>query len=117
MRKEKFIEICKSFGFFYYFQEGPYGCLNVYFAKPYFRDFQVASYISEEMINVYTECYVSFHGIDGKCIKTSTSTAWIETEEKLIEALNEFKLSYKNATQNLRKMELEKDFQDVTRKT
>lgn len=114
MRKERFIEICKSFGF--YTIEEHYG-LNVYFAKPYIRDFQVACYRSEEMINVYPECYVSFHGINGKCVKTSTSTAWIETEEKLIEVLNEFKLSYKIATQNLRKMELEKDFQDVTRKT
>lgn len=112
MTEERFIEICKNFGF-YYLQEH-YG-VNVYFAKPYIRDFQVACYRSEDMINVYPECYVSFHGINGTCVKTSTSTAWIVSEEKLIEALNEFKLSYKNATQNLRKMELEKDFEDVTR--
>ena len=109
MTEERFIEICKSFGF-YCITEGTYG-VNVYFAEPYYRDFQVACYRSEDMINVYPECYVSFHGIKGKCVKTSTSTAWIESEEKLIEALNEFKLSYKIATQNLRKMELEKDFQ------
>lgn len=115
MRKERFIEICKSFGF--HIIEEHYG-VNVYFAEPYFIDFQVANYRTyrtKDMINVYPECYVSFHGINGTCVKTSTSTAWIETEEKLIEALNEFKLSYKIASQNLRKMELEKDFEDVTR--